>query len=71
MGDERKDPEDCRMAGTHRPLRHREGRLVRRLRTLANDDVAGNNVVGYRTASRVPRPWVYLRSCARVRGLGD
>ncbi len=34
------------MAGTHRPLRHREGRLVRRLvrrpRTLANDVVVGN-----------------------------
>lgn len=62
------DLKDCRMAGTRRPLRPLEGRLVRRLRTLANDEVVGNSVVGYKTGSRVPHPWVYLRSCARVRG---
>jgi hypothetical protein len=35
---ERRHLEGCQMAGTRRPLRHREGRLGRRLRTLADDD---------------------------------
>lgn len=46
------------MADIHRPLRRREDRLGRRLgrrlRTLANDDMVANSVVGNRTASRVP-----------------